>query len=135
MAVSVEDYRTMTVEQAKAKIASLGFKAKVMGTGDVVNEQFPRAGTGISGDGIVVLYTGGEIPSNTATVPNCIGLSASAANKAVINSNLNIYIEGSYREGVGGATAVAVSQSPAAGEKVQPGTVVTVSFKHLDGTD
>ncbi|MBE6623615.1 MAG: PASTA domain-containing protein [Ruminococcaceae bacterium] len=135
MAVAVEEYRAMSLEEAKKKIESLGFKAKVLGDGDVVNEQFPRVGDAISGNGVIVLYTGSETPANTATVPNCIGLSASAANKAVVNSNLNIYIEGSYREGVGGAAAVAVSQSPAAGEKVQPGTVVTVSFKHLDGTD
>lgn len=135
MAEKVSDYRSMTVEEAKKSISDAGFKCKVIGSGEVVNEQFPRVGTAVSGDGIVVLYTGNEIPSNSAIVPNCIGLSASAANKAVINSNLNIYIEGSYREGVDGASAVAVSQSPAAGESVRPGTVVTVSFKHLDGTD
>jgi stage V sporulation protein D (sporulation-specific penicillin-binding protein) len=135
MAVTVKDYRTLTVEEAKQQITDSGFKYKVIGDGDVVSEQFPREGTAVSGDGIIVLYTGGEFPSNNAVVPNCIGLSAAAANRAVINSNLNIYIEGSYREGVGGEEAVAVSQSPAAGESVQPGTVVTVSFKHLDGTD
>lgn len=135
MAVSVSDYRAMTVEEAKAQIEKIGFSAKVYGSGDVVNEQFPRAGTEASANGVIALYTGDQMPSETAVVPNCIGLSASAANKAIINSNLNIYIEGSYREGVGGAAAVAVSQSPAAGEKVTPGTVVTVSFKHLDGTD
>ena len=135
MAVTVKNYRSMTVSEATEKIESLGFDVKVVGKGDVVSEQFPKEGTAIWGDGVIVLYTGGEIPSETATVPNCIGLSASAANKKIINSNLNIYIEGSYREGVGGAAAVAVSQSPAAGERVTPGTVVTVSFKHLDGTD
>lgn len=135
MAVTVKNYRSMTVAEAKEKIEALGFDAKVVGKGDVVSEQFPKEGTAIWGDGVIVLYTGGEIPSETATVPDCIGLSASAANKKIINSNLNIYIEGSYREGVGGAAAVAVSQTPVAGEKVAPGTVVTVSFKHLDGTD
>ena len=106
-----------------------------MGTGDVVNEQFPRFGTAISGSGIVILYTGGETPSDNVTVPNCIGKTAADANRAVINSSLNIYMDGTYREGVNGAAAVAVSQTPAAGEKVMPGTVVTVTFKHLDGTD
>ena len=33
------------------------------------------------------------------------------------------------------AGAVAVSQSPAAGEMVAPGTVVTVSFRYLNETD
>lgn len=135
MAVSVGDYRTLTVEEAKVKVESDGFAYKIIGNGDVVNEQFPRFGTAVSGNGIVVLYTGGEIPTDNVTVPNCIGMTAAAANKTVTNSNLNIYLEGSYREGVNGAAAVAVSQSPAAGEKVMPGTVITVNFKHLDGTD
>lgn len=135
MAVAVTDYRTLTVDEAKEKIKKAGFRCKVVGKGEVVNEQFPREGTKISADGIVVLYTSGESPANNVTVPNCIGLSASAANKAIINSSLNIIMEGTYREGVNGALAVAVSQTPAAGESVRPGTVVTVSFKHLDGTD
>lgn len=135
MAVAVGDYRTLTVEEAKAKAESDGFNCKVIGNGDVVNEQFPRFGTAVSGDGIVVFYTGGEIPTDNVTVPNCIGMTAAAANKTLTNSNLNLYPEGSYRKGVNGAVAVAVSQSPAAGEKVMPGTVVTVNFKHLDGTD
>ena len=135
MAVTVGDYRTMTAEEAKKKIEDAGFKCKIMGEGDVVNEQFPKSGTAVSGDGIVVLYTGGEIPASNVVVPNCVGHSATSANRMIINSNLNIYIEGSYREGVNGESAVAVSQTPAAGESVTPGTVITVSFKHLDGTD
>lgn len=135
MAVPVGDYRAITVEKAKEQIEEDGFSWKVFGSGEVVSEQFPRSGTSLSGDGVVILYTEGAVPSENATVPNCLGLSAAAANQAVINANLNIYIEGSYREGVGGASAVAVSQSPSAGESVRPGTVVTVSFKHLDGTD
>lgn len=135
MAVTVLDYRTQTITEAKQKISDIGFRCKVIGDGDVVNEQFPKAGTAVSGEGIIVLYAGGEVPENNVPVPNCVGQSAAMANKLVINSNLNIYIDGSYREGVNGETAVAVSQSPAAGELVMPGTVVTVSFKHLDGTD
>ena len=135
MAVSVGDYRTLNAAEAQEKVKKDGFQCKVMGTGDVVNEQFPRFGTAISGSGIVILYTGGETPSDNVTVPNCIGKTAADANRAVINSSLNIYMDGTYREGVNGAAAVAVSQTPAAGEKVMPGTVVTVTFKHLDGTD
>ena len=52
----------------------------------------------------------------------------------LINNGLNIRIEGtqSYTSAAG---AVAVSQSPAAGEMVAPGTVVTVSFRYLNETD
>ena len=135
MAIAVSDYRALTVTEAKTKITDAGLRSKVVGNGEVVIEQFPKPTTEISPDGIIVLYTGSDVPSANVTVPNCVGLSASQVNRAIINSNLNIIMEGSHREGVNGAQAVAVSQSPAAGEKVYPGTVITVSFKHLDGTD
>ena len=52
----------------------------------------------------------------------------------IVNSKLNINIEGTtnYENGTG---AVVVSQSPEAGTVVPKGTLVTVEFRYLDGTD
>ena len=63
-----------------------------------------------------------------------MGKSAAAANKLLINANLNIRIQGAhnYSSGVG---AVVIAQYPAAGQSVSKGTVVTVEFRHMDGTD
>ncbi len=133
MEVAVENYRSMTVTEAKNRLAQKELGAKVIGNGEVVTEQFPKSGTYISGNGVVILYTGDSKPAQNVTVPNVLNYSASEANKTIINHNLNISMEGTYREGVSGA--IAVSQSPEAGAVVQPGTVVTVTFKHLDGTD
>jgi beta-lactam-binding protein with PASTA domain len=52
----------------------------------------------------------------------------------IINAGLNIRIEGT-RNYLSGTGAVVVSQSPAAGELVPEGTVVTVTFRYLDETD
>ena len=68
------------------------------------------------------------------TVPDVMGKSATVANLMIINGKLNINITGTtnYETGAG---AVVVSQSPAAGESVPKGTVVTVEFRYVDGTD
>ncbi len=133
MGVCVSNYRNTTVADAKTKIEKDKLNYKVIGDGEVVIEQFPRDGTYVSSGGIVVLYTGSSVPQSNVTVPNVMNLSPSEANRKIINSGLNIKMNGTYQEGIGGA--VSVSQLPEAGEKVQPGTVVTVTFKHLDGTD
>ena len=77
---------------------------------------------------------GDAVPKNSVTVPNVMGRSASAANKLLIDAGLNVRIEGTqnYQSGVG---AVVVAQSPAADTVVTPGTIVTVEFRYLDGTD
>jgi len=129
--VPVEDYRGMSLNDAKAAIAKKGFSYKIIGNGEVVNEQLPRFGSSIKSDGIVILYTGNEVPSRSVTVPDLKNNSASEVNRILINLGLNVQFDGSYREDVSGA--VAVKQTPAAGEKVEPGTVISVEFRHLDG--
>jgi beta-lactam-binding protein with PASTA domain len=49
----------------------------------------------------------------------------------IINAGLNIKIEGTknYLSGTG---ATVVAQSPAAGTKVAPGEVVTVTFRYME---
>lgn len=131
MDVPVQDYRGMSLTDAKAALAEKGFTYKVIGNGEVVNEQLPRFGSSIKNGGIVILYTGNEVPTKSVTVPDVKGYSATEVNRILTNLGLNVQIEGSYREDVSGA--VALKQAPAAGEKVQPGTVITVEFRHLEG--
>ena len=82
----------------------------------------------------LILYTGLETPENTVTVPNVVGKTAAAANQTIINSGLNVKIEGSKYYHEGGATAV-LEQYPQAGEKVPAGTVVTVNFGYYEDRD
>jgi beta-lactam-binding protein with PASTA domain len=61
-------------------------------------------------------------------------MSASAANKVLINAGLNISVKGSYNHGTGAGPEV-IEQFPAAGTVVGKGDVVTVTFRYLDITD
>lgn len=131
--VAVPDFRTMSVENAKKNAASSGFKTKVVGNGEVVTEQLPRYGDRIPSEGVIILYTDNVAPSESVTVPNVINYSPAQANKVLVNAGLNVKMEGAYREDVDGS--VAVKQIPAAGEKVRPGTVVEVEFRHMDSYD
>ena len=60
-----------------------------------------------------------------------VGLSAEAANRAIINAGLNIDIATGTLESVSGATAI--KQSVEANSQVLPGTVITVDFRHYSG--
>lgn len=131
--VAVADYRGLSLESAKELAGNAGFSTKVIGKGDTVTEQLPRYGGKIPNGGIVILYTGVEMPSESVNVPDVTGYSPVQANKTLINAGLNVKMEGAYREDVSGA--VAHSQTPVAGTAVKPGTVIEVEFRHLDSSD
>ena len=68
------------------------------------------------------------MPEDSVTVPDLNGMVAATANQALVNLNLNVKIEGadSYLSGTGYKV---VAQSVAPGQKVAPGTVITLTFK------
>ena len=135
LAVTVPNLRYYSLNQAQKSAERLGLTLKIIGDGEYVMSQNPTGGTKIEKEnGVIVVYTGDAVAENTLNVPDVIGMSALSANRYLINNGLNIRIEGtqSYTSAAG---AVAVSQTPAAGEMVAPGTVVTVSFRYLNETD
>jgi beta-lactam-binding protein with PASTA domain len=70
---------------------------------------------------------GEQTDAQHVPVPNVIGMSAAAANRVLINAGLNIRITGT-KEHLTGSGAQVIVQSIAAGEMVEPGTVVTLTF-------
>lgn len=131
--IAVHDYRNLSVESAKELASNGGFKTKVIGNGSVVSAQLPTYGSRIPEGGIVILYTDNIEPAESVTVPDVTGYAPNQANRVLINSSLNVRMEGAYRESVDGA--VSVKQSPESGTLVKPGTVVEVEFRHLDSSD
>ncbi|MBE6591128.1 MAG: PASTA domain-containing protein [Ruminococcaceae bacterium] len=128
---TVGNYVGRSTGTAQNLIKQLGLEYKVVGKGSKVISQTPQAGTQLSGNGVVVLYTDAQSAEETVIVPDVIGMTAANVNKKIINSGLNLeIIDGnlSMMEG-----AIAISQSIAPGEKVAPGTVISVRFRHVDG--
>ena len=107
-----------TVAEAKKIIEQAGFTCKISGSSDeLVSEQMPKAGTALSEDATVILYTKGNDTRVSQTVPNLKGMSLSQARSALKKKNLNIRVTGS---------GVVTSQDPPAKTSVEEGTVVSV---------
>ena len=130
---AVSNYTTWSVAEAKSAIDGKGIKCEVIGEGDVVTEQIPSAGSIIQQEsGKIVLYTGGSTPENNqVTVPDLTGYGAEAANNVLVSNGFNVKIDGTINQ----AGASVVSQSPAAGDTVPYGTVVTITVRYFDGTE
>jgi stage V sporulation protein D (sporulation-specific penicillin-binding protein) len=131
--VAVSDYRNQAISTAKQKIEKLGLKCVVRGNGEKVTEQLPAAGTVITSDGVIILYTEGATPEVSAKVPNVLNNSPSTAIKAVLNSNLNVSINGIFNNDF--TNCRVVSQSIKGGEKVLPGTVIELEFLYEEAIE
>lgn len=129
MALLVETAPLLTgksVEEARSEIASKELNIKVIGSGDTVIAQYPDAGRELPSDGMVVVYTQSDNTQETVTVPDFTGYTVSEANRLAMNSGLNIKISGSS---LSSGTVYAYKQSIEAGEEVNMGEIITVSFK------
>ena len=133
--VEVGNYMGMMSFTAREAIRKNGLEVEIIGNGEKVTAQVPAAGSKLSKqNGKIVLYVGDAAPSTDLTVPNVIGMSASAVNRVLINAGFNISIEGTTNYDVGSG-AVVVSQYPEAGTTATRGDVITVTFRHTDVSD
>ena len=115
----------LTAADAKNKLYNVGLVAKISGSGEKVVSQVPAAGKTVPQGGTVVLFTDEQSKGATVVVPNLIGLSLAQANEKAAAADINLSITGAA---LTGTDAVSSLQDVAAGTKVPPGTVVTVSF-------
>jgi stage V sporulation protein D (sporulation-specific penicillin-binding protein) len=142
-----EELKNQTVSapalvQARVPVAvdlaeMLGFEVEIVGDGEYVRAQSPATGVEVEpGSAKIILYTTDEAASQKATVkvPNLVGMTAVAANGTLTNLGLNIKILGAknYTSGKG---AVVVEQSIPAGQTVDKGSVIEVTFRHMDVED
>jgi len=131
--IPLNDYRNMSIEEAKVKIKEEGFEYKVIGSGTVITEQIPKRGKYLAKGGTIVLYTDKITPEDDIEIPNVIGMTASRANEVLTNKGLNISLMGVSMDKLKGA--VVVSQSPEAGTFTHPGSIVSVDFRHYEDID
>lgn len=119
----------LTTDEAVAKIKEQGLSYKIIGGEGTVEYQMPKSGTSIPRTGTVVLYTNGKEPSATVTVPDVTKMTVAGASKMLNNYGLNVRMVGNESTK---STALVTSQSPAAGERVEAGTVITAYYKNYD---
>lgn len=123
----------LTLEQAYAALEDAGLSYSVVGDeseGSIeVTAQVPVSGGAVPKDGTVVLYTNGYDEDSTyVTVPDFTGYDVTNASYVASINQLQISVSGSSS-----SSAEVTGQSIAAGEQVQIGTVITLSF--VDNTN
>ncbi len=123
LAVNVPEVTNITVDEAKKKLSAAKLECEVVGSGDKVVRQLPEAGNQVLNGGLVIVYTEGS-DGKKVTVPNMVGLTATEANRVAAKAGINIEFSGNTTS----AGLKAYRQSVAAGESVEAGTIVTVSF-------
>ena len=118
-------YVDMTVEEAEIKIKNSSLNFKVEGKGKKVVGQNPSAYSAIPKEGTVILYTEEDMNIEKITVPDFSNLSLAEVNNLAAEYDLNICIEGIN---VNDSGSYVKKQDIPAGEKVEPYTVITLTF-------
>ncbi|MEG2653895.1 MAG: PASTA domain-containing protein, partial [Ruthenibacterium sp.] len=94
--------------------------------------QYPAAGTSLSRQSVVVLYTDEGSQGTNVIVPDTAGKSVPYTREMLKSSGLNLEIAGVDEEN---PNVQAMSQSIAAGTEVTMGTVVQVTFHDITVRD
>ncbi len=124
ISISVPNIVGEEISSAKSRINNLKLSYKVIGNGEKVLKQLPEAGNTVHNGGTIILYTE-ESDSQTSTVPNLVGLTASEVNAAAAAAGINVKFSGNITD----QKTLSYDQDINAGEVVSMGQIVTVYFR------
>lgn len=113
-----------------------GFTCRVEGEGDdasIVNYQTAQGGAYIPGGNEIVLYIGEAVPPESVTMPDLSNMTPEQAEQAL--NELDLYMEATGASQYYTDQTRVYDQSVAAGESVQPGSVITVTFLDTSNTE
>ena len=128
----MKDLTGLTEKEARKLLKEQGLTLKSVGEGEVITGQIPAAGAEISGGSQVLLYLGAQVPEDSVTVPDFIGMNRAQAEAAAQEAGLYILVAGN--DEISDAVTV-TAQSVAAGEKVPRGTTVRLEFTDTKAAD
>lgn len=122
---TVPEISGMSLTEARSALTEAGLNCRVIGDGDTVTDQLPRAGAVIASGSEVLLYAGQSPSPVEETMPDLRGLSYEAAIEKL--RGLGLYVTAG--NGVTDAQSELISgQSIAPGESVEHGTVIEVTL-------
>ena len=123
--VSVPNVLGITQEQAKTALDKKNLTFRTVGEGEYVTAQVPASGSVIPGSSTVILYMGGQ-PEESGVIPDLSGLGYEAAKKKL--EAAGFFMRASGASTYYGSASKVLSQSIAAGETAELGTVVDLKF-------
>ncbi len=123
--LSVPNVVNKTITEAEKILKNAGLTSSISFDGDknstIVTTQVPAAGTKVTKNSIVLLYSEENSTRTSVTVPDLKGMTLSKAKSTLNTKNLNINYSGS---------GLVVSQSIKAGKTVEEGTVIEVTLSY-----
>lgn len=114
------DLKGLTVDQAAEAVDTEGLLLRIVGEGNYIVNQTPKAGAQVPAQTQVVIYLhDGEGVPEKIQVPDLRGLTVKEAGEVLSWLGLHLKVEGS---------GIAVKQSPDPGTEVVSGAAVAVTF-------
>lgn len=129
---TVPDVIGMDETEAGELLAEKTITYRVVGTGPVVTDQLPVAGSQVPGNSQIILYMGAEKQATRVEVPDFIGCSVADVNYLASNAGLYVQAKGTDRTDV---YVLAAYQDIDPGTEVDRGTTITVEFSSTGASD
>ena len=129
---TVPDVIGMDETEAGELLAEKTITYRVVGTGSVVTDQLPVAGSQVPGNSQIILYMGAEKQATRVEVPDFIGCSVADVNYLASNAGLYAQAKGTDRTDV---YVLAAYQDIDPGTEVDRGTTITVEFSSTGASD
>ena len=129
---TVPDVIGMDETEAGELLAEKTITYRVVGTGSVVTDQLPVAGSQVPGNSQIILYMGAEKQAPRVEVPDFIGCSVADVNYLASNAGLYVQAKGTDRTDV---YVLAAYQDIDPGTEVDRGTTITVEFSSTGASD
>ena len=129
---TVPDVIGMDETEAGELLAEKTITYRVVGTGSVVTDQLPVAGSQVPGNSQIILYMGAEKQATRVEVPDFIGYSVADVNYLASNAGLYVQAKGTDRTDV---YVLAAYQDIDPGTEVDRGTTITVEFSSTGASD
>ena len=129
---TVPDVIGMDETEAGELLAEKTITYRVVGSGSVVTDQLPVAGSQVPGNSQIILYMGAEKQATHVEVPDFIGCSVADVNYLASNAGLYVQAKGTDRTDV---YVLAAYQDIEPGTEVDRGTTITVEFSSTGASD
>ncbi len=126
--VKIGDYIGSVIYDVAGDLDGKDLQYKVIGTGNTITNQVPKAGTEVDVGSEILLYvTKSEDESGTVGVPDVVGKSYAKAEKELKSSGFTVAFEGD-RDGI------VVSQEPKYGVSIEEGSEVILTMGEKETT-
>lgn len=129
--VYVPDVKGKSTSAAIKDITAQNLTYTIVGSGETVKDQMPKAGSNMTAKSTVIVYTE-ENTGNLVTVPDVLNLSLTEVQARLQANKLNLNVSSAGATGSTSQRTIAIRQDPQPGTQMEAGSIVKVEFRFLD---